>query len=57
MFVDAITLERLNQSKPNITQMTFDWNSSAKSGNGHCRSHATPLIGVSAPTENSNDNS
>ena len=48
MFVDTITLERLNQSEPNL-HMTFDWNSSAKSENGHCRSHATPLIGGFCP--------
>ena len=45
LFVTTITLERLNQSKPNI-YTTFDWNSSAKFENGHHRSHGSSKMGI-----------
>ena len=48
LFVDTITLERLNQFEPNFH--TFDWNSLARFENRHRRSHATPH----PHTENSN---
>ena len=34
LFVDTIPLERLNQSEPNFSHMTFDWNSLAKFKDG-----------------------